>query len=199
MNLVPMGDVAVEAQVGPLGCWALLEDGVVCGVFVCWGGVECERLGVLCSTELVGAGRCTDCCLVVELGLDKVEEPLSGTLWGVSRDPVAVTICNGYECFRARALGVCSTANSSSFWMSLAGIASVKTGSGGNSTAWGGDRDATENDWEKALDAMETHDPNKARLLRGDELLLPLLLPSAWRRMSARWVINSTSMGFLGI
>jgi hypothetical protein len=79
--------------------------------------------------------------------------------------------------------------------MSSTGNSSAKSGSRGNSTAWGAD--ATENDWEKALDAMETRDPNKARLLGRDVLLL--LLPSAWRRMLARRVINSTSMGFLGI
>ena len=34
------GPGAVEAEVRPLGCWAVLEDGVVCfGVFVCRGGV----------------------------------------------------------------------------------------------------------------------------------------------------------------
>lgn len=71
-------------------------------------------------------------------------------------------------------------ANRSSFCISSAGIASVKTGVGGNSTAWGSD--ATENDWEQALDATETlWDPNKARLLGGDELVL--LTPSDWRRM----------------
>jgi hypothetical protein len=60
--------------------------------------------------------------------------------------------------------------------MSSAGIASVKTGVGGNSTTWGSD--ATENDWEQALDAMETQrDPNKARLLGGEEQVL--LTPSA--------------------
>ena len=93
-------------------------------------------------------------------------------------------------------MGVGSTANSLSFSMSSAGSASVKTGPGGNSTAWGSD--ATENDWEKVLDAMEPQrDPNKARLPDRDEVLL--LSPSAWRRMSARRVINSTSMGFLGL
>jgi hypothetical protein len=48
----------------------------------------------------------------------------------------------------------------------------VKTGVGGNSTAGGGD--AMENDWEKALDAMETRDPNKTidSLACGVELLL---------------------------
>ena len=75
---------------------------------------------------------------------------------------MAMTVCefcNGYEYF------VCPTDNSSSFCMNPAGIASVKTGVGGNSAAGGGD--ATENDWEKALDAMERGDP-KARLGGGD-------------------------------
>jgi len=45
-GLVLMRGVAVGAQVGSLGCWALLEDGVVCGVFVCRGGVEHDGLGV---------------------------------------------------------------------------------------------------------------------------------------------------------
>ena len=32
--------VVVEAEVRPLGCWAMLEDGVACiGNCVCWGGV----------------------------------------------------------------------------------------------------------------------------------------------------------------
>jgi hypothetical protein len=110
---------------------------------------------------------------------------------------VEVTVCefcNGYGCFKPEASGVCPTDNSSSFRMNPAGIASVKTGVGGNSAAGGGD--ATENDWEKALDAMEKGVP-KARLAGGDELVL--LLPSVRRRMAARRVINSTSMGFLGI
>ena len=85
--------------------------------------------------------------------------------------------------------------NRSSFRMKHAGIASVKTGVGGNSTAGGGD--ATENDWEKTLDVMEAEDPNKARLACGDELVL--LLPSAWHRMLARRVLSSKSMGFLCI
>ena len=79
--------------------------------------------------------------------------------------------------------------------MSPAGIPSVQTGVGGNSTAGGGGK--TENEWEKALDLMETQDPNRARLDAGDELVL--LAPLAWRRISARRVINSTSMDFLGI
>jgi len=93
-------------------------------------------------------------------------------------------------------LGVCPTDNSSSFRINSAlgpGTSSVKIGVGGNSTAEGGDK--TENDWEKALDVMETEDPNKARLVCGDELVL--LVPSAWRRMSARRVVSSGSMGFL--
>ena len=110
---------------------------------------------------------------------------------------VACEFCNGWcEFFRAGpgVLGVCPTDTHSSFRMKPAGIASVKTGVGGNSTAEGGDK--TENDWvEKALDVMETEDPNKARLACGDELVL--LVPSAWRRRSARRVISSGSIGFL--
>ena len=152
----------------------------------------------------MGAGNCIGCCLGVEFELDQVgelvEELLSSS-WVVSSDRVAMTVCefcNGWcEFFRAGVLGVCPTDNSSSFRINSAGIASVKTGVGGNSTPGGGD--AMENDWEKALDAMETRrDPDKTRLLGRDELVV-LLLPSAWRRMSARRVMNSTSMGFLGI
>jgi len=85
--------------------------------------------------------------------------------------------------------------NGSSSRMNPAGIVSAKTGVGGNSTA--GDDDMTEIDWERALDARETEDPNKAKLASDDELML--LVPSAWRRRSARRAISSTSMGFLGI
>jgi hypothetical protein len=44
--------------------------------------------------------------------------------------------------------------------MKPSGISSMKTGVGVSSTAGGGA--TTENDWEKALDARETGDPNKA-------------------------------------
>jgi hypothetical protein len=62
----------------------------------------------------------------------------------------------------------------SSSRMNPAGIASSKTGVGGNSTA--GDDDMTEIGREKALDARVTEDPNKFRLSCDDELML--LVPS---------------------
>ena len=125
-------------------------------------------------------------------------EELLSVSWVVSSDRVSMTVCelcNGkYELFRAGGLGVCPTDNSSSFRMNPAGIVSVKTGVGGNSTAKGGV--AREHDWENALDVMETEDPSKARLACRDELLLLLL--SVWRRRLARRVKRSKSMEFLG-
>ena len=72
----------------------------------------------------------------------------------------------------------------------------MKTGVGGKLTAGGGD--ATENDWEKALDAMETGDPNKAIDCLACGVELVLLVPSACCRSSAMRAINWTSTGFLG-
>jgi hypothetical protein len=146
--------------------------------------------------ELAEAGSLLGCRFGVELELDGVVE-LLGPSRIVSKDRVAVTgckFCNGCG-FLREALGVCAT-NNDSFRMNPSGIRSVKTGVGGNSTAGGGD--VMENDWEKALDAIETGDPNKAidSLAWGVELML--LVPSVCCRRSAMRAINWTSMGFLG-
>jgi len=55
-----------------------------------------------------------------------------------------------------------------------------------------------ENDWEKALDAMETGDPNKTidSLVCGVELVL--LVPLDCCRRSTMRAINWTSTAFLG-
>ena len=96
--------------------------------------------------------------------------------------------------FEAGGSAACRTDSGSSFRTSPAGITSMKTGVGGNSTTEVDDR--PQNDWEKALDVMETEDPNKVRLC--NELVL--LVPSVWRRRAARRVISSKSelMDFLG-
>ena len=116
----------------------------------------------------------------------------------VSSDRVAMTVCefcNGYEFFRTGALAICRTGNGLSFRMNPPGIESAKIGVEGNSTAGG--VDATEFDWVKILGAMEAEDPNIARLVCRDELVLPV--SSVWRRRPARRVISSKSMEFLGI
>jgi hypothetical protein len=60
---------------------------------------------------------------------------------------IVCEFCDGYEFVRAGALGICRTDNGSSFRMNPAGVASAKTGVGGNWTAGG--IDAMEYDWEK--------------------------------------------------
>ena len=101
----------LEAEVRVLGCWVMLEGGVVCvEICVCRGGMWCIEL---CDTDLLEAGSFISCCLWVE-----VVKVLPTSSWVLSPYPVAITVCescNGYEFLAVDASDVCTSDNNSGF------------------------------------------------------------------------------------